>query len=54
MTLFREHLAELPRLVEATALTLDHPALVEAAERLGVRIAPPGGRGRRPGLTVVR
>ncbi len=54
VTLFREHLAELPRLVEATALTLDHPALVEAAERLGVRIAPPGGRGRRPGLTVVR
>ena len=54
VTLFRERLAELPRLVEATALTLDHPALIEAAERLGVGIAQPGGRGRRGALTVVR
>ena len=53
MTLFAERLTGLPPLIEATVLTLDHPALVEAAERLGVRLAPPTGRGRRARLTVV-
>ena len=53
VTLFAERLAGLPPVIEATVLTLDHPALVEAAERLGVRLAPPSGRGRRARLTVV-
>jgi hypothetical protein len=54
VTLFDERLAGRPPLVEAVPLTLDHPAVVEAAERLGVRLAAPPGRGRRARLTVVR
>lgn len=54
VTLFAERLGELPPLVEVIPLSLDHPALVEAADRLGVRLATPTGRGRRPRLTVVR
>ena len=53
VTLFAERLAGLPRVVETIPLTLEHPALVEAAERLGVRLASPPGRGRRARLTVV-
>jgi hypothetical protein len=54
VTLFAERLERLPPLVEATPLSLDHPALVEAAERLGVRLPSPTGRARRTRLTVVR
>ncbi|MEO8228988.1 MAG: RES family NAD+ phosphorylase [Chloroflexota bacterium] len=54
VTLFEERLASRPRVVEAIPLTLDHPALVEAAERLGVRLASPPRRGGRARLTVVR
>jgi RES domain len=54
VTLFRERLPGLPPVLDATPLTLDHPALVEAAERLGVRLPLPTGRGRRTRLTVVR
>ncbi|MDP9482949.1 MAG: RES family NAD+ phosphorylase [Chloroflexota bacterium] len=54
VTLFDERLASRPRVVEAIALTLDDPVVVEAAERLGVRLAGPPGRGRRTRLTVVR
>jgi hypothetical protein len=53
VTLFDERLASRPAVLEAEPLTLDHPAVVEAAERLGVRLAPPPGRGRRARLTVV-
>ena len=53
VTLFGERLAAIPGVVEAVPLSLDHPALVEAAERLGVRLATPSGRGRRARLTVV-
>ena len=54
VTLFGERLHGLPPVLEATPLTLDHPALVEAAERLGVRLPSPTGRGRGARLTVVR
>ncbi len=54
VTLFAERLDGPPPVVDAVALTLDHPAVVEAADRLGVRLGSPGGRGRRPRLTVVR
>lgn len=54
VTLFRERLAVLPNVVEAAPLTVDLPAVVEAAERLGIRLAPLPGRGRRARLTVVR
>ena len=54
VTLFRERLEASPPLVDTVVLTLDHPALVEAAERLGVRLAPPPGRSRRARLTVVQ
>jgi hypothetical protein len=54
VTLFDERLASRPPVVEAIPLTLDHPFVVEAAERLGVRLASPPGRGRRTPLTVVR
>ena len=53
VTLFAERLPESPPIVDTEVLSLDHPALVEAAERLGVRL-PPTGRGRRTRLTVVR
>jgi hypothetical protein len=54
VTLFAERLARPLPVLEAVPLTLDHPALIEAAERLGVRLALPAGRGRRTRLTVVR
>ena len=54
VTLFAERLAERLPIVETEVLSLDHPALIEAAERLGVRLPPPPGRGRRARLTVVR
>lgn len=54
VTLFDVRLPSLPPVVEVTPLSLDHPALIEAAERLGVRLAPPPGRGRRARLSVVR
>jgi hypothetical protein len=54
VTLFDERLASRPPVVEAIPLTLDHPFVVEAAERLGVRLASPPGRRRRTPLTVVR
>jgi hypothetical protein len=54
VTLFRERLPASPPVVDVTPLTLDHPALIEAAERLGVRLAPPTSRGRGARLTVVR
>lgn len=54
VTLFAERLDGLPPVLDAAPLTLDHPALVEAAERLGVRLPSPTGRGRRARLTVVR
>ena len=40
--------------IAVSSLGHAHPAVVEAAERLGVRLGSPGGRGRRPRLTVVR
>jgi hypothetical protein len=54
VTLFAERLPGPPPVVEVESLALDHPALIEAAERLGVRLAQPSGRGRRGRLTVVR
>ncbi len=54
VTLFAERLPGLPPVVDVEPLALDHPALVEAAERLGIRLAQPPGRGRRGRLTVVR
>ncbi len=54
VTLFDVRLRALPPVAEVTPLSLDHPALIEAAERLGVRLAPPSGRGRRARLSVVR
>ena len=54
VTLFAERLGGPLPVLDAVPLTLDHPALVEAAERLGIRLGSPGGRGRRPRLTVVR
>lgn len=54
VTLFSERLPGPPPIVEVEPLALDHPALIEAAERLGVRLAQPPGRGRRGRLTVVR
>lgn len=54
VTLFAERFAGPLPVLEAVPLTLDHPALVEAAERLGVRLGSPSGRGRRTRLTVVR
>ncbi len=54
VTLFAERLAGPLPILDAIPLSIDHPALVEAAERLGVRLAAPTGRGRRTRLTVVR
>jgi RES domain len=54
VTLFAERLGGPLPIVEVAPLTLDQPAMVEAAERLGVRLATPPGRGRRTRLTVVR
>jgi hypothetical protein len=54
VTIFGERLTGPLPLIEATPLTLDQPTLVEAAERLGVRLPSPSGRGRRARLTVVR
>ncbi len=54
MTLFAERLEGPLPVLDAVPLALDQPALIEAAERLGVRLAPPPGRGRRTRLTVVR
>jgi hypothetical protein len=54
VTLFAERLAGPLPVLDVVLLTLDHPAVVEAADRLGVRLGSPGGRGRRPRLEVVR
>ena len=54
VTLFGERIARPLPVTEVSPLALDLPAVVEAAERLGVRLAPPPGRGRRARLTVVR
>ena len=54
VTLFAERIPDPPPVVEVDLLALDHPALVEAAERLGIRLVQPSGRGRRGRLTVVR
>ncbi len=52
VTLFGERIGGRLRLVEAVPLSLDHPAIVDAADRLGVRIAPRPRR--RPRLAIVR
>ena len=54
VTLFAERLIDSLPIVEVVPLNLEQPALVEAAERLGVRLMTPSGRGRRTRLTVVR
>jgi hypothetical protein len=54
VTIFAERLPGPPQIVEVEPLALDHPALIEAADRLGIRLAQPPGRGRRSRLTVVR
>ena len=54
VTLFGERIAGPLSVIEVSPLALDLPAVVEAAERLGVRLAPPPGRGRGARLTVVR
>lgn len=54
VTLFGERIAQPLSVTEVSPLALDLPAVVEAAERLGVRLAPPPGRGRGARLTVVR
>jgi hypothetical protein len=54
VTLFAERVPRPLAVVDVEPLALDHPAVIEAAERLGIRLAQPPGRGRRSRLTVVR